>query len=111
MDQQQQRQISEAAKKLADAITESYQTLSERSVSAQELNAELMQNFFNSVINNLRRQAESNRELTRQMADQQRRQAEVTQALTQESVNAYMEFASSLFSYSQRNIEQVHKQA
>lgn len=111
MDQQQERQINEAAEKFADAITESYRTVSERAVSAQEINAELTQNFFNSVISNLRTQAESNREMTQELASQQQKQREATQALTQESVNAYMEFVNSMFSYYQGNVEQVQKQA
>ena len=37
---------------------ESYQSIADRSVSAQELNAQLTQDFFNGVINNLRTQAE-----------------------------------------------------
>ncbi|HEY6751528.1 MAG TPA: hypothetical protein VI027_09390, partial [Rubrobacteraceae bacterium] len=60
MDQQQQQQVNEAAEKFAEAVRESYQTVADRAVSAQQLNAELTQNFFNSVINNLRSQAESN---------------------------------------------------
>jgi hypothetical protein len=61
MDREQQ--VNEAAEKFAEAITESFQALAHRSVSAQELNAQLTQNFFNAVINNLRTQAESNRAL------------------------------------------------
>lgn len=111
MDNQQEQRINEAAEKFANAVTESYRTVSERAVSTQELNAELTQNFFNGVIRNLRTQAESNREATRQLADQQQRQQEATQALTQESVSAYMDFVNSLFSYSQGNVEQVQRQA
>ncbi len=107
---QQQRQINEAAEKFADAVRESYRAVADRTVSAQELNAELTQNFFNSVINNLRTQAESNREMTQQLADQQQRQQEATQALTQESVNAYMDFVNSMFSYWQGNVEQAQRQ-
>ena len=62
-DQQAQRRMNEAAEKFAEAIKESYQALSERSVSAQELNAQLTQDFFNGVIDNLRTQAENNRAL------------------------------------------------
>ncbi len=39
MDKRQQNQINEAAEKFADAIRESYQAVSDRSVSARELNA------------------------------------------------------------------------
>src|SRR5215212_5494668 len=106
MDQQQQRQINEAAEKFADAVRESYQAVADRGRSAQELNAELTQNFFNSVINNLQSQAEGNRQLT----EQQQRQQEATQALTQESVNSYMDFINSMFSFYQGSVEQAQSQ-
>jgi len=111
MDEQQQRQVNEAAEKFADAVRESYQTVADRAVSAQELNAELTQNFFNSVINNLRSQADQNREMTQQLADQQERQREATQALAQESVGAYMDFINSMFSYYQGGLEETKRQA
>src|SRR5918993_1598464 len=97
MDERQQKQVNEAAEKFAEAIKESYQALADRSVSAQELNAQLTQDFFNGVINNLRTQAESNRALAEDLIEQQRRQQEASQALTQESVNAYMDFLGSVF--------------
>ncbi len=54
MDTKQQKQVNEAAEKFADALKESYQSIADRSVSAQELNAQVTQEFFNGVINNLR---------------------------------------------------------
>ena len=99
MDEKQQKQVNEAAEKFADAIKESYQVLADRSVSAQELNAQLTQDFFNGVINNLRTQAESNRALAEDLIEQQRKQQEASQTLTQESVNAYMDFLGSVFAY------------
>jgi hypothetical protein len=101
MDQEQQKQVNEAAEKFADAIKESYQALADRSVSAQKLNAQLTQDFFNGMINNLRGQAESNRALAEDLIEQQRKQQEASQALTQESVNAYTDFLNSMFSFAQ----------
>lgn len=102
------RPVNAAAAHLAEAVRESYQTVADRAVSAQPLNAELTQNFFNSVINNLRSQAESNRQIT-----QQERQAEgereKTQASTQESVDTYMDFVNSMFSFYQGTVEQAQR--
>ena len=95
----QQKQVNEAAEKFAEAIKESYQALADRSVSAQEINAQLTQEFFNGVINNLRTQAEGNRDLAEDLIEQQRKQRAASQALTQESVNAYTDFLNSKFSY------------
>ena len=109
MDNRQQQQVNEAAEKFAAALRDSYKTVAERTVSAQQLNAELTQTFFNNVINNLRAQAESNREAAGELAEQQRRQQEATQALTQESVNAYMDFLNSIFAYYQGNLDHAQR--
>jgi polyhydroxyalkanoate synthesis regulator phasin len=109
MDERQQKQVNEAAEKFAEAIKESYQALADRSVSAQELNAQLTQDFFNGVINNLRTQAESNRALAEDLIEQQRKQQEASQALTQESVNAYTEFLNSMFSYYRGSLDEVQR--
>ena len=104
-DTQQQRQVNEAAEEFTNAVKESYQALNERAVSAQELNAELTENFFNGVINNLRTQAQNNRELTQQLADQQQRAQEATKTLTQESVDAYLDLVNSSFGFWQGGIQ------
>ena len=82
MDENQQKKVNEAAEKFAEAIKESYQALADRSVSAQEINAQMSQEFFNGVINNLRTQTESNRALAEDLIEQQRKQREASQALT-----------------------------
>jgi hypothetical protein len=105
MDKRQQKQVNEAAEKFAEAIKESYQALADRSVSVQELNAQLTQEFFNGVINNLRTQAESNRALAEDLIEQQRKQQEASQALAQESVDAYMDFLGSVFAFPQQGAQ------
>jgi hypothetical protein len=99
MEDREAQRVNEAAKKFAESLTEAYRAVAGRSVSAQELNAQLTQDFFNGVINNLRTQAESNRELAEDLIEQQRKQQKASQTLTQESVNAYMDFLSSMFAY------------
>ena len=111
MDQEQEKRVNEAAEKFAEAIKESYQAVADRSVSAQELNAQLTQDFFNGVINNLRGQAESNRALAEDLIEQQRKQQEASQALAQESVNAYTEFLNSMFSYYRGSLDEAQRSA
>lgn len=105
MDDQQQRRVDEAAQEFAEAVTESFRAVSDRAVSTQRLNAELTQNFFNSVIESLRRSAEQNRKASQEFAEQTQRGQEATQTLTQESVSAYMDFMSSMFSFYQGNLQ------
>ncbi len=109
MDTRQQKQVNEAAEKFAAALRDSYKTVAERGASAQQLNAELTQTFFNSVIGNLRAQADINREAAGELIEQQQRQREATQALTQESMNAYMDFLNSMFSYYRGNLDEAQR--
>ena len=66
--------------------------MAERGTSAQELNAQLTQEFFDRVIENLRTQVEDTQQMGEQLADQQQRATEAEQQLAQESVDAYMDF-------------------
>jgi hypothetical protein len=107
MDEKQHRHVNEAAEKFAESLTEAYRAVAGRSVSAQELNAQLTQEFFNGMINNLRTQAESNRALAEDLVEQQRKQQEASQALTQESVNAYMDFLNSVFAFPRQGTQRA----
>src|SRR5215211_3348940 len=111
VDERQQEQVNEAAEKFAGALKESYRSIADRSVSAQELNAQVTQDFFNGVISNLRTQAENNRALSEDLIAQQRKQQEASQALTQESLGAYMDFLNSMFSYYRGNVEEAQRRA
>jgi uncharacterized protein YdiU (UPF0061 family) len=99
IDQQSQQKINEAAEQFTDALVESYKVVADSSVSAQERSTQVTEVFFNQAINNLHAQAEHNRQATQQLADQQQRQAEAAQTLTRESVDAYMDFMDSMFSW------------
>ena len=110
-DQQSQQRINEAAEQFTDALVQSYKTVADRGVSAQERGAQLTEVFFNQTINNLRAQAEENRQATQQLADQQQRQADATRTLTHESVDAYMYFMDSMFSYWQGGIQTAEQGA
>ena len=97
MHERQLGHVNEAAQKFAESLIEAYRAVADRSVSVQEINAQLTQDFFNGVISNLRTQAENNRALAEDLVEQQKKQQEASQALTQESVNAYMDFLNSVF--------------
>jgi hypothetical protein len=99
VDQQQQRKVNEAAEKFTDALVQSFKVVADRGASAQERGAQLTEVFFNQTINNLRAQAEQNRQATAQLSEQQQRQADAVQTLTRGSVDTYMDFMDSMFSY------------
>ena len=110
-DQQSQQRVNEAAEQFSDALVQSYKTVADNSVSAQERSTQITEVFFNQTINNLRAQAEQNRQATQQLADQQQRQAEAAQTLTRESVDAYMYFMDSMFSWWQGGVQTAERGA
>ena len=98
-DHQSQQRINEAAEQFTDALVQSYKTVAQRGVSAQEGSAQVTEVFFNQTINNLRTQAEENRQAAERLADQQQRHADATRTIAQESVGAYLEFMDSMYSW------------
>jgi hypothetical protein len=109
MDEQQQQRINEAAEQFTDALVQSYRVAVERGASAQEEGAQLTEVFFNQTINNLRAQAEENRQTAERLTEQQQRQADAAQTITEESVGAYMYFIDSMFSYWQEALRTAER--
>jgi hypothetical protein len=110
-DQQSQQRINQAAEQFTDALVQSYKTVAERGISAQEGSTQVTEVFFNQAINNLHAQAEENRQVSEQLADQQQRQAEAAQTLTRESVGAYMDFMDSMFAFWQGGLQTAEQGA
>ena len=111
MDQQEQQRLNEAAQQFTDAFVQAQRAAADRGVSIQEMNAQLTQDFFNRVIENLNAQAEDTRQLGQQLADQQQRATEAGQTLTQESVQAYMDFVNSMFTFGQQGAQAAQRAA
>ena len=95
----------ETAQKLAEAILESHRMLSIYSVEAQERQAQLTQNFFASVDSILRAQAETNLAASQRLTEQALKGQEAAQSLALESMNTYMDFLNSMFSYYQGSVK------
>ena len=89
----------------------SYKAVVDRSVSAQESSTQVTKVFFNQAINNLYAQAEQNRHVRQQLPGQQQRQADAVQTLTRESVEAYMDFIDSMFSFWQGGVQAAERGA
>jgi endonuclease/exonuclease/phosphatase (EEP) superfamily protein YafD len=111
VDEQQQQRVNQAAEEFADALKESYQAVTERGQSAYEVNAQLTEQFFNRVVENLQTQAEANRQTGAQLAEQAQRGQEASRQLTQESVSAYMDFVNSMFSFAQQGPQAAERGA
>src|SRR5215210_4032098 len=110
VDQQQQR-INRAAQEFTDALVAAYKTTSESTAVAQELGAQQIEYFFDTVINNLRTQAEGTSQVTQQLADQQQLAREATRDLTQLSTDNYMDLLDSVFSFYQGGTSSTQRRA
>src|SRR5215207_920638 len=100
-DQQQLQRINRAAQEFTDALVAAYKTTSDGTVVAQQLGAQQIEYFFDTVINNLRTQAEGTLQVTQQLADQQELARESVQDLAQMSTDNYMDLLDSMFSFYQ----------
>lgn len=96
MDAQQIKKINQAAEKFAEAVGESYRAGAEQSTDAQRQSMELAQSFFERVIVELERQAESGAEVSGDLMEASRKQVEANAQLTQQSIEAYRQFLSSM---------------
>jgi hypothetical protein len=99
MDDQQRQRINGAAQEFADALVVAYRTTSDGTAAAQRLGAQQTEYFFNTVMDNLRAQAEGTSQVTRQLAAQQELAREATRELTRVSTDNYMDFLDSVFSF------------
>jgi chromosome segregation ATPase len=100
MDKQQQQEINRAAQELTDAL-----------VAAQQLGAQQIEYFFNTVINNLRAQAEGTSQATQQLDTQRRLAREATRELAQVSTDTYMDLLDSVFSFYQGGTSSTQRRA
>jgi chromosome segregation ATPase len=99
MDDQQRQRIDGAAREFSDALVAAYRTTSDGTAAAQHLGAQQIEYFFNTVMDNLRAQAEGTSLVTRQLATQQELAREATRELTRVSTDNYMDFLDSVFSF------------
>ena len=111
MDNQQQQRMNRAAQEFTDALVAAYRTTSENTAVAQELGAQQIEYFFNTVIDNLRTQAEGTLHITQQLASQQQLAREATRELAQVSTDNYMDLLDSVFSFYQGGTSRTRRRA
>ncbi|HZG63106.1 MAG TPA: hypothetical protein VEY13_06285, partial [Rubrobacteraceae bacterium] len=111
MDQQQAQNINQASEELTDSARQAFQMLADRTVSLQESNLRLTQDFFQNWIQTLQSQTEGNRQAAQTVQEQSERQQQALQTLTQESTNAYSEFLNSGLSFYQETLRSASQVA
>jgi hypothetical protein len=104
MDQQQKQNMNQAAEQLTDSTQQAFRMLADRTVSIQESNLRLTQNFFNNWIEQANNQAQGTREAAQYLQEQGQRQREAVETLSQEATNAYTEFLNSALGFYQETL-------
>lgn len=88
-----QSSMSKAAEQLVDATWDTYKTLLNHTLRLQQRNAKFVQEMVDDSIEELRRQAESNRAMTRELLELAEGQREIFRELVEASVlDAYTNF-------------------
>jgi hypothetical protein len=103
--------VSEASEQMTEAARDSFRVVADGAVAVQERNAKFAQSMFESGIETLRGQAETNRAVMENLAEETGRQQDALRTMVQESVGAYMDFLNSTFFYSQRGLEVTEEAA
>ena len=104
MDQLQKQNVNHAVEQFTDSTHQAFRTLADRTVSLQESNLRLTQNFFQNWMEQVNNQAQGTREAVQYMRDQRQRQREAAETLSQEATNAYTEFLNSALGFYQQTL-------
>ena len=104
MDEQQKQNINQAAEQFTDSTQQAFRILADRTVSLQESNLRLTQNFFQNSIEQVKNRAQFIRDATQNLQEQGQRQREAVETLSQEATNAYTEFLNSALSFYQETL-------
>ena len=98
---------SRAAEQVARATRDSYKTFLDYAADQQERNIRFFQGIVNSSVTEVRRQAESNRQVTQQLVEKAEAQRDAFQTLIEESVDAYMDLVYAPLSYYRQGLRLV----
>ena len=104
MDQQQKQNVNQAVEQFTDSTQQAFTALTDRTVSLQERNLRLTQNFFHNWIEQVDNQAQGTREAAQNLQEQGQRQREAIETLSQEATNAYTEFLNSALRFYQHTL-------
>ena len=101
---------NEATKQVMETTRDSYKTVVDHTVALQGRNVRFWQDMFETGVQEVRRQAESNRTMTQGLIGQAEGQRGAFQALVGESAGAYMNLVFAPFSYYKQGLKLVESE-
>lgn len=102
---------NEAARRLAEVTRDSFHVVVDHAVGLQERNVRFAQGVVDESIRELRQQVESNRAMSRELAERLERQREAYQALVGQAFDAYVDLAYAPLSYYGKGLETARRAA
>ncbi len=105
MEEQQAKKVEDAAREFAQALVQSYRTVSGGAAASQRLGAELTRQFFNAVIYNFRAGEDRTRPTTQELAELAQGERDDDQTPTrEEAAGAYVNFLDSMLAFYQASL-------
>jgi hypothetical protein len=105
MEEQQVKKVEDAARQFAEALVQSYRTVSGGAAAYQRLGAELTHQFFNAVIHNFRTGEDRTRPTTQELAElAQGGQDDDQTSARKEAAGVYINFLDSMFAFYQASL-------
>ncbi len=104
-DNKQLQQVREASWNVVDSLRETNQAVADSLVTIQDRNLKFAQNIFLNWMELLTQQTESIQHLQQQWGQQVRKQQNAFQRLTSSSMQIYMDFLLTPFSFSRRLVD------
>ncbi|MGF1473881.1 MAG: hypothetical protein ACFB50_19340 [Rubrobacteraceae bacterium] len=97
--------INGASEQMTEAVRDSYQAVANSAVASQERGTRLAQDVFESSMQTLKKQADTNRAVMDELVNGMERQQEAYQYMLRESFGTYLDLVNSAFYYSRRGVE------
>jgi len=104
-DNKQLQQVNQASWNVIDSFRETGQTFADSLVAIQDRNLKFAQNVFLSWMDLLSQQTESMQHLQQEWGEQVRTQQDTLQKLASSSMQIYMDFLLTPFSFSRRVVD------
>jgi hypothetical protein len=104
------KRINGTMERLAKTSADSYKMVIDHVVARQERNVRFAQEMFGGTVREIRHQAESNRELTRELVERAEMQRGAFRALVGESVDAYTDLMYAPLAYYKQGLRLVESE-
>lgn len=106
--------VNKSAEQFVEVVrtaTDSYKAVVDHTVALQERNVSFVQGSVQSMVDEVREQAESNRVFAGQLVERAEKQREAYRALAEQSVDAYVDLVFAPLSYAKQGVQETKKAA